>query len=210
MAVKEINPAVVEKLSKIQALIDQGVEGEKSAANMALQRILEKHNITMDDYNDTVNILTVFPYRRWFEKDLVFYVLRFITGSWKNHHVFRDSNKKQVKVKLSKLDSIACSAAYDYFRNHFHKQYLEEIHRPYQANKFAYGRTPKARQAAKKLIQETFFAKYCLNSGLTTDDDYITNDSSTTVTSEAYEALMKKPDAGKYHTQLSTMLELGE
>ena len=59
---------LLEKISKIKALAEWGVGGEKEVAQKLLQRLMEENNITDEDISSEVIKVREF----WYEKNISF------------------------------------------------------------------------------------------------------------------------------------------
>lgn len=51
--------SIIEKARKVLALVEQGVEGEAQAAKFALEALLKKHGLTIEDLkNENANAVS--------------------------------------------------------------------------------------------------------------------------------------------------------
>lgn len=207
---KEIPQQLVDKLQKIQALIDNGINGEKDAAKIAFDRLIAKYNLSSDDLLDVNLCEQVFSYYYELEINLFKFIYKMIVGisiKESNAEIYR-VDKRSFKVKMTKLDAIACFAAYEYFRHHFAKQ-LKPLLKAFNANKLKAG-DKAARRNARKIIKDNFYINYVISSGLANQNDFGADKSQRMPPSFVVDLANTEPEPGKYNTQLSTILELGQ
>lgn len=190
------------KLEKIYELVNWGAtEGERAAAKKALDRIIDKHNITEDEL-DSINLKNyVFKYATNIEMHLLGAILLvLVTDGLKNS----SRGNKRVNSKLNYMDWITVESAYEYFRRHMKKEWnwvcVPELNKC---------RKPKTRREKRAKIEEIFLTEYLVKSKLY-KEEYL---SSVEVKNNAeYEArlLMMNVEGGQYNRQLNRGLLLSD
>lgn len=93
------------KLEKLYALTKKGIGGEASNAKEILDKLLQKHNITIDMLTDEERTVYFFNYKTKDEKEILFRIFAVLQGSYSLR--YRDViNKKTVGFKLTKYEFI--------------------------------------------------------------------------------------------------------
>ncbi len=190
-----MNSILKHKLDKIAALVRAGAtEGEKQAAEQALNRLLKKYDL--EDYDPLAMQEYRFKYSRDIDKSLFFQICKKLIDT--SPELYRDTYRvKEIIVKLHYEDYVVVDAAYAYFKKHMHQQYrktmLPLINRKRKAS---------TRAKLRRELNPYFLGCYLKLSGLVDDSDLLTK-----VSSEDTSFVMNI-EGGKYHSQITTGLML--
>lgn len=197
-----MNNEIKDKISKVLELVNQGVEGEKSAAKNALTRLMKKYNLSDEDLEKVNMKKYFFKYKTNLDLMLFQQILSFFFPG-KNFRVVRYTGiTKELKIELEYLDWVTLDSAYEYFRRHAAKQFsvfcLPHIKRC---------RTTKTKNAKRAELQDAFFTKYIIASNLYHKKQLQQIDFSN-MTNKELEAHRKRitilgnVEGGQYHTQV--------
>jgi hypothetical protein len=198
-----MTPEVKEKLKKVYALVNGGAtEGERAAAQKALDKILEKYNINAADLESIDKDWHLLTYTTEMEWMLIFRLARTVISKPDFSSV---PGKKRLGVLVTYFDWVTLSSAYEYFRRHMKAQWVK-----FCAPHVARCRTTKTRNAKRKQLQEIFFGKYVIASNLYQPEELTTVDLNK-VSKQEREARMRLDgvEGGKYTTQVTNGLYLG-
>jgi len=195
---------IKEKLYKVYELVKRGEGGEKDAAKLALDRILKKYKLDEEALESLHLKKYQFKYSSqielWLLSRLMVHLLNKDTSK-----AYRDTwRKREVVAELEYLDYVLLSSAYEYFRRHMKQEYnrlvLPQVKRC---------RTTKTRNARRAKLQELFFTKYIIASGLYQKQEMITIDTSKLSEKERRDRLkLEAVKGGNYKTQVTTGLYL--
>ena len=110
---------IIQKLRKLHALVERGSPGERENAKVLLIRLLEKFDLTIDDFVDR-KVWAKFPYRTVFEKDLLFQVTFKVTGDSTLTYV---TEKNNMSLKLTESEQIEVKRLYAIYRKALKKEF---------------------------------------------------------------------------------------
>lgn len=199
-----MNQEIKDKLAKVYELVNRGVEGEKEAAKAALDRMFKKYNLTEADLYDLTQKRYRFKYStkldEWLFIRLVGHLLNIDNGK-----AFKDTwGKREIVMQLEYLDYVMLESAYEYFRRHMKKEYnrvvLPQVKRC---------RTTRTRNKRRNELQQTFFTKYVIASGLYKPAELIKVDTSKMSQKARADSMsMRDVKGGNYKTQMTTGLYL--
>lgn len=97
---RNIDPKLKERLEKLYALAKSGEGGEKVNAQALLERLLAKHNMSIDMLIDIETKKYVFSYKTEFEKTLLFRIFSHVREE-ANLYYFRVQAQKKVALELT-------------------------------------------------------------------------------------------------------------
>jgi len=194
-----------DKISKIHELVQRGAtEGEKAAAEIALNKLLKKHNLT-EEFIKTMHLKKYsFKYATKLDLDL-FIQLHSYFFEGKEFNASKSTlGGKTIYMSFEYLDWVLFSSAYEYFKRHmnaeFKKHCLPLIKRC---------RSTKTQNKRRSELQEVFFSQYVMKSKIYHQKQIGKVDLSTL--SEKERADRKRLDeiqGGSYSTQVTTGLYL--
>lgn len=151
-----------DKLTKVYELIKRGTDGEKQAAEKAMNRLVEKYNLHDIDFDKIDKQEYGFKYSNRLEIALMAAIVEtfgtpdMLTGCYRT-----TGRLKEVRMTLTYLDYVTISCAYEYFKRHMKVQWttvcLPIIKRARKA-------TNRAKKRAE--IEELFFQQYIIASKL--------------------------------------------
>lgn len=194
-----INTELKQKLNKVYALVKQGTDGEKQAAQNALDRLLEKYNLQGIDLNSLDKEIYCFKYKTTLDEQLFVRILKIIVGIDDLSSASKDTwHKREIQIQLTYLDYITLSASYEYFKKHMKAQWDKVC-----APELKRCRKAKTRNARRKQLQEAFFNRYIINSKLYKESELTTVDYSTKSDKEKRDRyLMEEVEGGAYNKQM--------
>lgn len=119
-----------ELLLKIKALVDQGVGGEKEAAEIKLKKLMEKLGISEDELNSNVNYWYNFKLKKdKFLYKLFFQILVNIYNVHENSPAFKNNTRYDIYVFLPTDVAVELEAKYEFYCNAF----IEDLETFYEA-----------------------------------------------------------------------------
>jgi hypothetical protein len=154
-----------DKLKKIYELVNKGsTDGERAAAKQAIDRLLDKYNLTMEDLIDIDKKRYIAKYTSVLEFMLLLAILKIMTDDgFENTYrlTFNYKPVREVAMYLTYLDWVTVESAYEYFRRHMKAEW-ERLCLP-QLKKC---RKAKTRNKLRKELQLLFFDRYSIESRL--------------------------------------------
>jgi hypothetical protein len=107
---------------KLKALAEQGVGGEKVNAEEALARLMQKHNITIEDLDgiERQEERIRYPSAGGLGYKLARQIIASVIGSPFNKYV--DKRNRLIYVKLSRAEYLEVIAKLDFFLPHYEKE----------------------------------------------------------------------------------------
>lgn len=196
-----INNELKSRLAKVYELVKRGgTEGEKAAAKNALDRMLEKYNLSGMDMDS----LDKGVYRFKYASDLDHWlVLRIVTMFVSDPSVIDSARRstrgvKEIVLQLTYLDFITVSASYGYFKRHMKAQWDKTC-----APELARCRKIKTRNARRKELQHHFFNAYLIASKLYKDGELTSVPMSDMAEKKRRDRLkMREVEGGQYKKQV--------
>lgn len=198
-----MNPDIQDKIAKVLELANRGIEGEKTAAEQALKRLMNKYNLSDEDLAKVKLRAYTFAYKTRLDvglfKQLISYFFRD-----KNIPVYgSNSSKKMMVVELEYMDYVTLDCAYEYFRRHAAQQFNE-----FCLPHIKRCRSVKTKNARRAGLQNAFFSKYVIASKIYHEEDIIERDMGQMSQKELEERQRKHEilagvQGGQYHTQVS-------
>jgi hypothetical protein len=124
MKVKDLE-TIKEKLRRVYELSERGVEGERETAKRTLERLLQKHNLSLEELVSEEKEPVLFQYANKWEETLLIQILGMVMGvrqvpTWKPP---RTRNKRI--ALLTKAQAIDAQTYYDHYRKAL-KRHLDE------------------------------------------------------------------------------------
>lgn len=200
-----MNLSTKEKIAKIYELVKRGTtEGEKVAAEIALQKLLKKHDLS-EEYLLTIH-LTQYEFKYSTQLDLDLFVQL-------HNYFFKDKEfnasktgftRKSIFINLEYVDWVLMSTAYEYFKRHMNAQF-KKICVPLIKK----CRSAKTQNQRRKELQKEFFSKYVIKSGIYHQEQIKKVDiSNLSNKAKADKERIDGIEGGNYHTQINTGLYL--
>jgi hypothetical protein len=190
------------RIAKIYELLKNGgTEGEKQAANLALDRILKKYDL------EGINLETInqeeyeFTYTTEMELWLFQRVIRFFAQDF-NSKMYK--GQKRISVQLTYMDWVTVSCSYEYFRRHMKAQWnlvcADELKRK---------RKVKTKNERRKELQKLFFSRYVIASKLYQPHELVSKE--VTAKKEVRDNnMMDDVQGGAYNKQVVNGLQITE
>jgi len=113
---------LIELARKINELAKRGIEGEREAAEIALDRLMRKHGITIEDIEGEEKTRCHFAYGSAPEKQLLMQVIASVTKI-KSYFVPRNGNTKNIVMDLTAAENIEIEFKYAIYRRLLKEEY---------------------------------------------------------------------------------------
>ncbi len=151
-----------DKIAKIYELVKNGAtDGEKTAAQTALDKMLKKYNLN-SDYIDTITERNYeFKYATNLDLQLFMQLHDYFFKGKPFKAQRRTMSQKRIIIALEYIDWITISCAYEYFKPHMNKEF-RKICLP--AVKKC--RSAKTKNARRQELQTSFFTQYAIKSNI--------------------------------------------
>ena len=198
-----IDDKVKDRIAKIKALADRGVDGEKTAASIQLDKMLKKYNLSDEDLDKIKLKKYFFKYKTNLDKRLFGQLINFFFKDQDLTVYQNNNNGKDLQVEMEYLDYVTLSCSYEYFRGHAAKQFndfcLPHVKRC---------RTTKTKNAKRAELQDAFFSKYVIASNIY-HPEHIKQVDWSGMSNKELEASHKRASilgdvqGGQYHTQVA-------
>ena len=203
---------IKERLKKIYELVKHGSDGEKEAAQAAIDRLLKKYNLEDVKLDELELRQYSFPYATKMDhllfSAIVEYFVECYLARLEEKECYRTTgSKKLIYIRLNYIDYVTVSCAYEYFKRHMHQQW-KKVCAPLIANK----RKPKTKAKLREQLVPLFMSKYIISSGLVKPEDIKTVTTDGMSADEIYNRLLlESVEGGQYNTQVNTghLLEHG-
>lgn len=194
-----------EKIAKIYELVQRGAtDGEKKAAEIALNKLIKKFNIS-DEYLEKIKLKKYeFKYSTILDLKLFMQLHSYFFKGKDFKAERRTIGTKSIICSFEYLDYIVIMTAYEYFKRHMNKEF-KKVCVPL-INKC---RSTKTKNKRRQELQGKFFSRYVIKSKIYHQEELTSLDYSKLSKKEIedIERLMKI-EGGNYHTQLNTGLFL--
>jgi hypothetical protein len=194
-----------DKISKIYELVKRGgTEGEKSAAESALNKLLKKHNLT-EEFIKTM-YLKEYEFKYATNLDLqLFMQLHEYFFKEKQFNASKSTlGRKSIFISFEYLDWVLFSSAYEYFKRHMNAEFKKVC-----VPLIKKCRTTKTKNERRAKLQQTFFGQYVMNSKIYHQHQMETIDVSKLSGKErADRERLSNIEGGSYATQVTTGLYL--
>lgn len=191
-----INDKLRDKLSKIYELVNNGsTEGERAAAKSALDRIVEKYNLSEEMLQNLDMQEYFICYSTELDKWLLVSLTRYLDLECK---MYSRPWEKNIRINLRYLDYITLDCMYQYFRRHMKSQW----------NQFCLPRIKKClkaktRNKKREELKELFFEAYIIKSKLIKQENLQKIDSSKLSNKEFENRLsLMGIEGGEYNKQV--------
>ena len=193
-----IDDKIRDRIAKIRELATRGIDGEKKAANIALDKLLKKYNINPAAVDVIINKQYFFKYSTELDIRLFLQLLEYFFKD-RDFEVYKHTyGKREMSLRLEYLDYITISCAYEYFKRHMSQEW-----RKFSSDVIRKKRKPKTKNKLRSDLQEVFFPQYIIKSGIYHPEQRketgIEDMSETQL--EHYRRLMDI-QGGQYHAQL--------
>ncbi|WP_163401463.1 hypothetical protein [Flavobacterium fluviatile] len=200
-----MNLSTKEKIAKIYELVKRGTtEGEKAAAEIALNKLLKKHDLS-EEYLLTIHLTEYeFKYSTQLDLDLFVQLHSFFFKGKEFNATKTGFTRKSIFINMEYLDYVLLSTSYEYFRRHMNAQF-KKVCVPI-INRC---RSAKTKNARRKELQAEFFSRYVIKSKIFNDEQITQVDSSKlSQKSKQDKERISGIEGGNYHTQINTGLYL--
>lgn len=201
---------IKQRFENLRALAERGAtRGERKAALKGMERLIAKYDLETEHIHDALKVQYSFKYASDLDWRLFCRLYSFFLHTdeeiYVRYHKFEDEEWvecREIVVELSRVDYITMDCAFGYFRPHMNKQWrkiaLPEINRHRKA---------KHKKKKRKLLQEKFFVRYCIASGLYREDELQNKEISSRAELEAI-LMFRNVEGGEFNQQVGTGLYL--
>lgn len=120
-----------DKLLKLYELAKRGVAGEKVNAEFMLNKLLEKHNLTLDDINQELPKDRFYPYTNLLKRKLIMQIISKVINS---SEIYSVRNFKEICAKVTDFQHIQILELIDFHFYNFEKerkQFLKDFSSAY-------------------------------------------------------------------------------
>lgn len=154
---------IKEKLAKVFKLVKHGTDGEKAAAAKALERIVKRHNIKVEELQTIHLSRHSFKYATLLEATLLCYIIDFFAAP-----VLSTARKapRTVFVTCDYENYITIECSYEYFRRHMKAQYKKVV-----LPQLAKHKNKKTLAKRKAQLDKIFLSQYIIASRLYKPED---------------------------------------
>jgi hypothetical protein len=101
-----------EKLRRVLALAESGVDGERENARRMLEELLRKHGLRIEDLTDEGVDSYQFKVTDWYERGILDCVVVYVTGTRK---ILRKETTRCVYYRLTKLQEVGVRDCFDHY-----------------------------------------------------------------------------------------------
>lgn len=190
------------KIAKVYELVKRGEQGERQAAEKALDRLLKKYNLSAEEIAKIHLKMYKFKYTSDLDKMLLCQLLTyFFEGKYKKYTLYT-GDVREIGIEMEYLDYVQIECAYEYFKRHMNQQW-REFALPLVKKK----RTTKTKNKRRKELQDVFFSKYIISSKIYLERQVGDGSNYTQKELEDLYAL-SGVQGGKFNQQVSTGLYL--
>lgn len=193
-----------DKIAKVYELVKRGVDGEKDAAKLALDRLMKKYDLDDSALEKITFKQYVFKYVSDIEVRLLcqlyeYFISRDMPDAHKNTW-----HAKEIVISLQYLDYVVLSSSYEYFRRHMKTEYNRLV-----LPRLKRCRKVKTRNALRKSLSDIFFSNYILASKIYIEDQIKALDMEKMSQAEMKRRVqLMGVNGGEYNTQVTTGLYL--
>lgn len=198
-----MNLSTKEKIAKIYELVKRGTtEGEKAAAEIALNKILKKHDLS-EEYLLTIHLTEYeFKYSTQLDLDLFAQLYTFFFKGKEFNATKTGFTRKSILINMEYVDWVLMSTAYEYFKRHMNAQF-----RKFCVPLVKKCRSAKTQNKRRKELQKQFFSRYIIKSKIYHQEQITDVDiSSLSGKERADKERIDNIEGGNYHTQINTGL----
>lgn len=194
----QIDDKIRERIAKIRELATRGIEGEKDAANIALEKLLKKYNINPVEVDEITKKQYFFKYATGLDQLLFMQLLHYFFKGV-DFKVYKHTYaKREMSLRLEYLDYITLSCSYEYFKRHMSQEW-----RKFSTDEIRKKRKTKTKNKLRADLQQVFFTQYIIASGIYHPEQRkeIGIDEMSPTQLEHYRKLMNI-EGGQYHSQV--------
>lgn len=201
-----MDQSIKDKIAKVYELVKRGgTEGEKTAAKLALDKLMKKHDISDEALAKITLKAYYFKYATHLDLMLWMQLYKYYLPHLEFNAGKSTIGGKNIVAELEYIDYITIETTYEYFRRHMAKQFRE-----FCVPLVKRCRTTKTKNNRRKELQSIFFSKYIIASEI-----YLPEQLSQIKMSELSEKerqdrlnLERNVEGGKFNKQVNTGLYL--
>ena len=165
---------IIEKLNKIKNLAEKGIAGEALAAKRALENLLKKYNLTMEDLTNDIKKVQCFTAKNTNERAVFLMCCFKIIGADRSQKIYNYKGKSNtLYLELTDYEYAEISQFYEFHRKNINKEFkimISTFQQAYQCKHDLYSFTKiehpkeltvaeiiKIRQLASTMEDVTFY-----------------------------------------------------
>lgn len=193
-----VDDKIKDRISKIQALVTRGVDGEQVAAKTQLDKLLKKYNISPAEVDEITKKQYFFKYASELDKQLFLQLMHYFFKGHQIQFFLHTGGRKEISARLEYLDYITISCSYEYFKRHMRQEWEK-----FSADILKRKRKAKTKNALRADLRGMFYAKYVQESRIYHPEQLKQKLPSemTKAELEHYNRL-QQVQGGQYHSQL--------
>ncbi|MCT4665631.1 MAG: hypothetical protein N4A45_10395 [Flavobacteriales bacterium] len=108
-----------DKLSKLYELTKRGVDGEKVNAEFMLNRLLEKHDLTIEDIDQETPKERYYPYTGLLKKKIILQIIYKVSN---NESIYGVKGYKEIAAKVTDYQHVQILEMIDFHFENFEKE----------------------------------------------------------------------------------------
>lgn len=108
------NQSLIERIRKLAVIAEKGAGGEKEAAALLLERLMDKHGITESDLEEEPIEFEWFKYKDDLQRKLLHQVIYTVLGDRELYN-WKGSRKKEVGVYCTAAEKTEIEITYDFY-----------------------------------------------------------------------------------------------
>ena len=138
--------SIIEKINKIKALSEQGIDGEAQAAKNALQKLLNRYGLTFEDLSDHVKKMRSFAAKEDNDKAVFIMCCYKILGGERLDLIYGSkSYPGKLYIELTDYEYAELSEFYDFHKRNYRKEFRQmtiDFKKAYQYKHNLYSAAP--------------------------------------------------------------------
>lgn len=197
--------SIQDKIAKIYELVKRGgTDGEKAAAQVALDKLLKKYDLS-EEFLATIHIKDYhFKYATSLDLALWKQLFKFFLPHLPFNASKSTLGRKEIIAEFEYTDWVIMETTYEYFRRHAAQQFKE-----FCLPKIKKCRTTKTKNKRRAELQDLFFSQYVLKSEIYLPHQKTQVDTSKMSKKEYDDRMnLENIEGGKFHNQVNTGLYL--
>jgi hypothetical protein len=119
---------IIDRLNKIKTLSERGIDGEAQAAQIALEKVLKRYNLTLDDLTDNLKKQRVFLARGRTDKAALFLCCLNLFGAdrYRELRIYKGDPAK-VYIALTDYEFAELSEFYEFHKRNIKKEFHKMV-----------------------------------------------------------------------------------
>lgn len=122
--------SIIEKAKKVLALVEQGVDGEAQAAKLALESLLKKHGLTIEDLKDERRERREFSLKNRKEISIFYHCIANMFGKrsqvCENSYTFKH-DYRHIYAEMTEIEYLDFKPFFEFHIKQYRKEYKKMI-----------------------------------------------------------------------------------